>query len=108
MLVSFPPHSTLSIIKSFETVPKVDLTVATENVGSNPSILQITCASFVFQKSSLNKVRKHIYVFLRQINHTYHIGLPFRSTFPSFVEFPPTSSIVVSEGGVKSHINPAP
>ena len=49
ILVSSPLHSTSSIIKSLETGPKADLTVATEFVGSNPSILQITLASNVSQ-----------------------------------------------------------
>ena len=31
--------------------------------------------------------------------HAYQIGLPFSSTFPSFVVLPPTSSRVMLEGG---------
>merc|ERR1719452_166337 len=49
MLFSVPSHRTSSKLNVFETAPKVDLEVATEFVGSNPSILHITLASKLSQ-----------------------------------------------------------
>ena len=49
MLFSVPSHLTSSKLNVFETAPKADLEVATEFVGSNPSILQITLASKLSQ-----------------------------------------------------------